>query len=228
MPERYANIVKRASAQTVSLGNTVTYTIEIENTNEHMLTNIAFYDSIPQGLLFQYGSVKINGNTNPNADPNAGLPLIEILPHGMTTVSFIAEAVAIPADNPTINTARITFNTHNNEGEPVYGVTEYSNPVSVRIGDDQCDEDSCEKNLCKIYSVSLPFTVKPFARREAPEIECYGQMTLVDGHVHCQNPRREFEYTLTQRIRVELPIAFGAEVCCGEPCAEDDGECTTP
>jgi len=228
MPERYTNIVKRTSAPTVSLGNTITYTIEIENTNEHYLTNIAFYDTIPQGLLFQYGSVRINGNPNPNADPNSGLPLIEIAPHGMTTVSFIAEAVAIPTDNPTMNTAHITFNTQNDEGQPVYGVIEYSNPVSVRIGDEQCDEDSCEKNLCKIYSVSLPVTVRPFARREAPEIICYGEIETHEGHLPCPDPRREFEYTFTQRIRVEIPVAFGAEVCCDEPCAEDDGECITP
>jgi len=229
MPGIYARLEKHASVPEACLGTTVMYTIEIENINTHPLNEIMFKDAIPQGLAFQLGSVEIDSVPHPNANPHlGGFPLPPIMPGDTTEITFIAEATHVPSDNPAINTATIDFRTISQDDHPVDNAREISNPVPVTITDCKCDEGSCEKEICKIYSISLPFTVKPFARKKLPDIICFGDATLVDGHVHCQNPQREFDYTLTQQIKVELPIAFGAEICYEETCAEDDGECETP
>jgi len=221
----YAILAKRASQQSIALGDTVTYTIDIENTNEHPLVDVMFHDQVPNGLMFQPDSVRINNTPRGGYNPNTGFPLNLIPPHDSVTVSFIATAVAVPTDNPVVNIADIRFDTTDPSGDPVNGATEESNPVTVRILPEGCNEDACAQNICKIYSVSLPVTVRPFARREETEIICFGELETHEGHRPCPDPRREFEYTFIQRIRVEIPVAFGAEVCCDEPCAEDDGQC---
>ena len=221
----YARLEKRANVAQACLETTVIYTVEIENINTHQLMDVMFMDTIPQGLNFVQGSLEIDGVPHPVANPNQSYPLPDINPGDIVEVVFAAEATFVPTDNPATNIAHINFNTISPGDEPVNNASEYSNAVPVIIRDCGCDEDSCEKSVCKIYSVSLPFTVKPFARKEAPDIICYGEMTLSEGHVPCPSPQRDFDYTLTQQIRVELPVAFGAEVCYEEPCAEDDGEC---
>ena len=221
----YANLNKEASTDRACLGTAITYTVTIQNINTHPLTEITFVDTIPPGFYFQQGSVLINGEERPSYDPGEGFPLLPINPMMSVEVEFSVEASFIPTDNPTTNIAHINFRTIEEGTGPIDNATEPSNPVSVTIVDCECDEGACEIEVCKIYSISLPFTVKPFARKETPDIVCFGQMTLSNGHTPCPDPRQEFDYTLTQRIRVELPVAFGAEVCYEEPCAEDDGEC---
>jgi len=229
MPIRtYATLDKQTNLPIACLGKNLTYTIIIENVNTHPLMDVMFYDAVPTGLRFVPESVYINADRHQNYNPNFGFSLPLIMPTQTLEVRFEVEAMNIPTDNPVTNIAHITFNTDTMEDGPVTNETAYSNPNTVTIRDCDCDEDSCETTLCKLYSISLPFTVKPFARKETPEIICVGDIELEDGHIPCQDPRQEFEYTLKQQIKVELPVAFGAEVCYEEPCAEDDGRCITP
>jgi len=223
--ETYATLYKQPSIPSACLGTTVTYTVTIENINMHPLTDVMFTGTIPNGLDFVPDSVEIDGDLHPGYHPGQGFPLPTMIPTRVIEVKFSAEATLVPTDNPAINIAHINFNTRSPEDFPVNDETVYSNAAEVVIKDCACDEDSCEQSVCKIYSISLPFTVKPFARKDTPNIICLDGMTLSPGHVLCPSPQRDFDYTLTQRIKVELPVAFGAEVCYEEPCTEDDGEC---
>ena len=224
MPGIYTRIEKYASVPVACLGAFVTHTVEIENIGIHPLTDIVFSVAVPQGLSFVPESVEINGERHPNANPNQGIQLSDIMPGITKEISFIAKATHVPPDNPAINVANVDFRTISHEDLPV-NTREISNPVPVTVKDCDCDEGTCERALCKIYSVSLPFTVKPFARKKTPDIVCHGEMRLHEGHKPCPNPQHKFDYTLTQQIKVELPVAFGAEVCYEEPCAKDEGEC---
>lgn len=224
----YSRIEKSSNEPIACIGNEIIYTIEIENiATTYPLTDITFTDMIPDGLSFKQGSVEIDGDSYPDVDPSQGIELQDDLnPADIVEIKFIAEATHVPSNNnPTVNIANIRFNTFDESNDPVEDETEYSNSVEVTIRDCQCDEGSCERSVCKIYTVSLPFTVKPFARKETPDIDCYDEMTLTDGHQPCPDPQQDFDYTLTQQVRVELPVTFGAEVCYEEPCAVDNGEC---
>ena len=229
MPD-YATLYKFvnvANRPIVCLGEEVIYTVHIENINQRALMDVVFFDSLPAGLEFKPGTVEINGDVFSGFDPNAGFPLPNLGPHSFVDVSFTATATSVPTDIYATNIAHINFHTVDPETDlPVPDAHAESNPVSITIRDCECDEDSCERTLCKLYSIALPFTVRPFARRSIPEITCTNPMELIEGHIACTTQQREFDYTLTQQIRVELPVAFGAEVCCDDPCFEDNGQCT--
>jgi len=92
--------------------------------------------------------------------------------------------------------------------------------------DDGCfDLHSCERDVCRRFDVSVPVTIRPFAETESPEARCVGETIITIGRVPCESDRRVFEFTITQRIDVDIPIRFGAEVCLGETCTTDRGRC---
>ena len=96
--------------------------------------------------------------------------------------------------------------------------------------EDNCEDDksrrSCEKNVNKLYDVSVPVTVTPFAVPKGPEIKCPGDAKITPGHKHCDRRDKSFKFTITQRINVEMPVKFGAEVCFDEACSFDADKCT--
>jgi hypothetical protein len=89
--------------------------------------------------------------------------------------------------------------------------------------DDCYDIQSCEKTINRQFTVSVPVTVTPYATAEKPDVKCSGETTVSCGHRQCDNPGNVFEFTVTQRITVDIPIRFGSEVCYGKTCAE--GKC---
>ena len=215
MPE-IVRMTKSADKEEVCLGSVVNYTIVIENIITEPLLDPVFRDQLPPGLSFQAGSVTINNIPNPNANPVQGISLPTIAHGGVDEIRFSAIAANIPTTNPVINIANLDFRYRNEDDEIVPAMRE-SNQVPVLIEDcSDCEEGFCDRNICRMYAVSQPFTVRPFVRRENPGITCIGETNLVEGITPCPSQRREFEYTLTQRVRVELPLAFGAEVCYDE------------
>jgi hypothetical protein len=86
--------------------------------------------------------------------------------------------------------------------------------------DAMCFEiQSCEKNVKKTFEVSVPVTVTPFAVPEKPDVKCAGEIMVTPGHICCDPKNNSLEFTITQKIIVEIPVKFGAEVCYGQPCA---------
>ena len=144
--------VKAVSSSTVDAGETVVYTITLENTCESPLTNVSFQDTVPNGMSFVSGSVEVNGTSVPAADPNAGFALPDV-PGGETvTVTFEATADFVPPVNPTLNSAATSYSYTPVEGgiPGAYAVT--SNEVPVLIG------VSADISVVKIAS---PSSVKP-------------------------------------------------------------------
>lgn len=101
--------VKTSSVSSVSIGENVEYTVTLTNTCTNPLTDITFRDLVPEGLDFVPGSVTVNGTQIPAADPNAGFTIPNI-PGGQTaTVTFLALAESVPAQNPTLNQAVVNY-----------------------------------------------------------------------------------------------------------------------
>jgi len=125
--------VKSVSASGIAVGETVTYTITLTNTCESPLTNVVFQDTAPNGLSFVSGTVTVNGVTQPGADPNAGFTVPNIPGGGAATVTFIAMADFVPSINPTINSARMTYDYTPVEGGIPMFFDETSNEVPVEI-----------------------------------------------------------------------------------------------
>jgi len=84
---------------------------------------------------------------------------------------------------------------------------------------------SCKKPVNRSFDVSVPVTITPFAVAEKPEVKCAGEVDVTHGHKCCENESNSFDFTITQRICVDIPIKFGAETCFGKTCAEESGKC---
>ncbi|MDR2531256.1 MAG: DUF11 domain-containing protein [Oscillospiraceae bacterium] len=145
--------VKSASVSSVPVGSTFTYTIRLTDICQFPLTDVAFSDIIPAGLSFVPGTVRINGTPEPGLNPNNGFSIPNV-PGGTTlTITFDVLAEFIPAENPTLNTAEITYSYSPVSGGVPLIFNEESNAVQVRITGEPTER--CRALVDIISSVAL-------------------------------------------------------------------------
>ena len=126
--------VKTVSTPVANVGETVTYTVTLENTCTSPLTNVFFKDNVPNGLSFVPGSVTVNEISDVTLDPNIGFTIPDI-PGGLTaTVTFEAIVNTVPIPNPTLNTATINYSYTPVEGGIENNFTVNSNTVPLEVG----------------------------------------------------------------------------------------------
>lgn len=125
--------VKTASNTNISVNETVTYTVTLTNDCESPLTNVFFKDAIPNGLSFIPNSVSVNDVEIPNANPNTGFTIPNILGGQTATITFSVIANFIPEVNPTINKAMIDYLYTPVEGGIPLVFNTISNEVPVEI-----------------------------------------------------------------------------------------------
>jgi len=126
--------IKTVDKSSVTLGDTVNFTVTLSSTGNNPLTNITFQDTLASELTFVPGSVIINGISFPNVDPNIGFPVIpDIQPGGTATISFAATATSAPQSNPIINSAEMSYYYSPVDGGIQNQYTVTSNDVEVEI-----------------------------------------------------------------------------------------------
>ncbi|MGJ0906503.1 SdrD B-like domain-containing protein [Clostridium botulinum] len=126
--------VKTVSTPVANVGETVTYTVTLENTCTSPLTNVFFKDNVPNGLSFVPGSVTVNGVSDVTLDPNIGFTIPDILGGSTATVTFEAIVNTVPTPNPTLNTATINYSYTPVEGGIENNFTVNSNTVPLEVG----------------------------------------------------------------------------------------------
>lgn len=100
---------KSASVQTAGLGETLTYTITLSNTGNAPAANTLLSDPVPAGAEFVPGSVSVNGNPRPDANPLAGIALGTV-PAGSTyTIAFAVRTVSLPPEGELRNRAAVSY-----------------------------------------------------------------------------------------------------------------------
>ncbi|NFM79359.1 DUF11 domain-containing protein [Clostridium botulinum] len=125
--------VKTISTPVANVGETVTYTVTLENTCTSPLTNVFFKDNIPNGLLFVAGSVIVNGVSEGSFDPNVGFTIPNIPGGSTATITFDAVINAVPTPNPALNTATINYSYTPVEGGIENNFTVDSNTVPLEV-----------------------------------------------------------------------------------------------
>ncbi|MBY7054095.1 DUF11 domain-containing protein, partial [Clostridium botulinum] len=125
--------VKTISTPVANVGETVTYTVTLENTCTSPLTNVFFKDNIPNGLLFVAGSVIVNGVSEGSFDPNVGFTIPNIPGGSTATITFDAVVNAVPTPNPALNTATINYSYTPVEGGIENNFTVDSNTVPLEV-----------------------------------------------------------------------------------------------
>ncbi|MCR8842634.1 hypothetical protein NQ117_02980 [Paenibacillus sp. SC116] len=121
---------KRASQSVVVTCHTLTYQVEIINNSNLTLTNAVLRDQLPVGVLFQTGSLTINGITQPNGNLSGGLPLQAIAPRQTVRIAY---QVKVNTDKESIvNAALLTFLAQSPDGNQGRGELTASTTVKVK------------------------------------------------------------------------------------------------
>jgi uncharacterized repeat protein (TIGR01451 family) len=127
--------VKSADRTVTYVGDTVTYTISLDNTTGTAnATNVMFFDTPPPGMSFVPGSVTLNGTPLPGANPVTGAAVGTINAGTVSTVTFKVLVNAIPAAPAAaqyINRARWTYDFISCAGFPSEAGVVETNPNTI-------------------------------------------------------------------------------------------------
>lgn len=127
------NVMKSVSASEAGVGDTLTYTVHIQNSGTVAATNVSFLDPIPSGTTFVANSVTINGTAQPGFDPNVGFTLPNIAAGTSLTVTFQVTVVAPSTHGAVLNAASATATFLLNPLQPPVTTTNSSNTTVVTI-----------------------------------------------------------------------------------------------
>lgn len=136
-----ATVVKNASVSSAYLNQYFDYTVRITNTSDISLSNVSLQDTIPAGLQFMNGTVFINGERSPLANPNIGFLVATTLePNETISVLFTVQVISPPVNNEFKNTANISLQLQVSPTDPPITVTVTSNENIVAFISDNPDE----------------------------------------------------------------------------------------
>ncbi len=134
-------VTKNASVSSVYLNQYFDYTVRITNTSEISLSNVSLQDTIPAGLQFMNGTVSINGERSPLANPNIGfLVATNLEPNETIIVLFTVQVISPPVTNEFKNTADISLQLQVSPTDPPITVTVTSNENIVTFVPENPDE----------------------------------------------------------------------------------------
>lgn len=90
------------------------------------------------------------------------------------------------------------------------------------------DQAGCSAVGYQDVNVCVPITIKPFGEAGNAKTQCLGRAVVTAGCDKCKGkPGDECKFTISQKLRVEVPVVFGARAEIGEAsidckCKEDD------
>lgn len=141
------SVVKTSTLTDASFGTVIPYIVTVTNNGIENVTNVVFSDSIPSATQFVQGSVTVNGNSIPTANPASGISLGTISPGTVVTVAFNVSVVSIPANGQLTNQSSVSFtsgaysgttfsNTNNIEVfQAIINATKSANTTNATVGD---------------------------------------------------------------------------------------------
>jgi large repetitive protein len=120
-------VVKTTPTTVTTVGDTITYTINVTNFGIAGISNTLLTDPIPAGTAFVPGSVTVNGVPQPTANPAAGIPLGAIAPGVLVPVTFSVTVTSVP--NPAIvsNQSFVSFTSGS------FSVTAFSEVITTPV-----------------------------------------------------------------------------------------------
>ncbi|MFB9328409.1 hypothetical protein ACFFSY_20960 [Paenibacillus aurantiacus] len=121
--------VKSGGTTAATVGDTVTYTINLSNAGNYGAT-VTLTDTIPTGTVFLPNSVLVGGQPVPGADPSTGIPLGVVADRA--TVSFSVVVESLPPNQLLTNQASATFSFTLPDGRTLGGSLT-SNTVTIPV-----------------------------------------------------------------------------------------------
>lgn len=79
------------------------------------------------------------------------------------------------------------------------------------------EEETCPVLGFQDVTVGVPVEIKPFAHVGKIKTECMGKPIIKRGTSSCDGkPGQVCKFTVSQKIRIEVPVVFGAKTKVGE------------
>lgn len=125
--------VKTTNTAFANIGDTITYTVLIQNSGNTTATNLNFSDLIPAGTAFIENSFAVNGSTIPGANPNNGVNIGTVSASNSLAVTFQVIVTSTPPSNPITNVASIQYTFIVDPAAPPITGTINSNSASTQI-----------------------------------------------------------------------------------------------
>ncbi|MGX5675833.1 DUF7507 domain-containing protein [Bacillus toyonensis] len=126
-------LIKNASTNFATIGDTITFTSFVTNTGNTTANNIVFTDTIPNGTAFVPNSFKINGVTIPNANPQNGINIGNLNSNASITLSFQVNITTLPNPNPIPNKSSLQYSFIVDINEPPVSRTVQSNKTFTQV-----------------------------------------------------------------------------------------------
>lgn len=96
--------------------------------------------------------------------------------------------------------------------------------------ENKLDKHGCSAVGAQNVNVNVPITVKPFGEVGNAKVHCLGKAVVKDSE-HCHGePGGVCKFTISQKMRVDVPVTFRAKAESGEAfvdcgCTESKGGC---
>jgi len=135
--DAFITATKSVDLAFAEVGDTLTYTVVIDNPGTTDANNVVFTDNPPNGTTFVPGSITVNGAPVPG-DPSLGIPVGTITAGSFATVTFEVTVDAIPVPNPAVNIGTVDADLPIDPNNPTH-VTVDTNPVPTQVSIAQVD-----------------------------------------------------------------------------------------
>ena len=142
-----------------TVGDTLTYTITLNQTGNVSADDVVIQDIIPQGTTFIENSVIVNGETVPGVNPVSGIPIGTIIVGGDAIASFQVTVTSIPTPNELNNKAITTFNYIVNPNNLPVTNTTTTNTVTTTVQNDNVVAIKSVNATNALPSQTLTYTI---------------------------------------------------------------------
>lgn len=103
------SILKTTNKTYVSIGDSITYGLNIKNLGNATINNLVLNDTVPSCLTFTNGSLTINGVPQPGGNIQNGVFIGSVPPQASSTVTFKATVNSIPPSGQAVNNFLATY-----------------------------------------------------------------------------------------------------------------------
>ncbi|MED5016381.1 isopeptide-forming domain-containing fimbrial protein [Paenibacillus chibensis] len=125
------SLVKSASTTNATVGDSVTYTITVNNTG-NLAAAVTFLDTIPNGATFTPNSVIINGFPFPGESTVTGISLGSLAPGASSVITFTVVVTTLPNPQTMSNQATANYTFTPPDGRTLSG-SAVSNTVTFQV-----------------------------------------------------------------------------------------------
>ncbi|MBM6386569.1 MAG: DUF11 domain-containing protein [Paenibacillus sp.] len=125
------SIVKSGSTTNATVGDTVTYTLQVNN-GGNVAANVTLTDNIPSGSSYVAGSFRLNGNVIAGANPATGVNLGSLAAGSANTVTFQVLVTSLPTPPTLVDQATASYSFNSPDGRTITG-TLASNTLTIPV-----------------------------------------------------------------------------------------------